>query len=273
MLPAVPKSPWLPLTYLYVRKHIRRKIIIIVAILGNIPFIVAAVMLYLIGQGKAFGGPVSNALPSITLSLSRPFYDIFLAATAVLAALVAAPAVAGERKLGAPLFHVIRPMSSAHYFVGHWLAVTAVLLATSAVPMTGLFIFAQLVIPKELLEGLPWIDVIRVVASGIFTAGLIGMAAVAFSTLSGSTRGATMIWLLAYFGSDIVAEILSSSPLRIEPAACASLPAALKQIAALLMEGRMRFTGCDYTWIGFPLFVVAMAALVLRRGVRAIERD
>ena len=82
-----------------------------------------------------------------------------------------------------------------------------------------------------------------------------------------------MIWLLAYFGSDIVGEILSSSPLRIKAAACASLPAALKQIAAILLEGKMRFAGCDYAWIGFPLFVVAMAALVLYRGVRAIERD
>jgi hypothetical protein len=230
-------------------------------------------MLYLIGQGKAFGGPVSEALPAITLAISRPFYDIFLGATAVLAALVAAPAVAGERKLGAPLFHVIRPMSSAQYFVGHWLAVTIVLLATSAVPMTGLFVFAQLVIPPELLEGLPWIDVTRVVSSGIFTAGLVGMAAIAFSTLSGSTRGATMIWLLAYFGSDIVAQILSSSPLRIRPAECASLPAALKQIAAILLEGKLRFAGCDYAWVGFPLFVFALGTLVLRRGVRAIERN
>jgi hypothetical protein len=230
-------------------------------------------MLYLIGQGKAFGGPVSDALPTITLAISRPFYDIFLTATAVLAALVAAPAIAGERKLGAPLFHVIRPMSSAHYFVGHWCAVTAVLLATSAVPMTGLFLFARLVIPPELLEALPWIDVVRVVAAGFITAGLIGMAAVTLSSVSGSTRGATMIWLLAYFGSDIVAQILSSSPLRIRPAECASLPAALKQLTALLQEGDLRFAGCDYAWIGFPLFIVAMAVLVLRRGVRAIEQS
>ena len=80
-----------------------------------------------------------------------------------------------------------------------------------------------------------------------------------------------MIWLLAYFGSDIVGTILSSSPLRIRPAACASLPAALKQITAILQEGKMRFSGCDYAWIGFPLFVVAMSVLVLRRGVRAID--
>ncbi len=242
-------------------------------VLANIPTVVGAVMLYLIGQGKIFGGPISEALPNINLGLAKPFFDSFMISTAILAALVGPSAIAGEKKLGAPLFHLLRPMNSRQFFLGHWVAVTTVLLATATIPILLLFAFARMVIPTELLMGLPWVDLFRVLAAGLSIAGFLGLAVVTFSFLMDSGRGATVIWLLAYFGSDIVGEILSGRQLGISQAECAGLPSALQQIVLFLLMGESRFDGCGWVWMGFPIFVVVLMLIVLTRGIRAFERS
>jgi len=257
---------------MYFKKHVRKKSVIIVMALANIPTVVGAVMLYLVGQGKIFGGPISEALPNINLGLAKPFFDSFMISTAILAALVGPPAIAGEKKLGAPLFHLLRPMNSRQFFLGHWVAITTILLSTATIPMLLLFVFARMVIPPELLVGLPWVALFRVLAAGLTVAGFLGLSVVTFSILMDSGRGATVIWLLAYFGSDIVAEILSGRQLGISQAECAGFPGALQQIVQFLLMGESRFDGCGLVWMGFPVFVIVLALVVLTRGVRAVER-
>lgn len=269
--PVRPRQPWRHVFALYGARHIRRRSVIIVILLSNIPTIVAAVLLYLVGQGKQIG-PLSGALPEITLKLARPFVDNFLTATAILGAIIGPPAIAGGRRVGAVLFHLIRPMTPRQYVAGHWLAVSAVLCATSLVPLLVLFLFARLVLPVDLLRALPWHAGLRIAAFGTAHALLIGLAVVAVSAAAGSSRGAFLLWVVAYFGSKMIADVLRAARVG-DVVRCLSLPDALKQLATYALEGTPRFDGCGPWWMAILAAVAGGSVLMLARGVSAVERS
>jgi ABC-type transport system involved in multi-copper enzyme maturation permease subunit len=255
---------------MYATRHIRRRSVIIVILLANIPTIVGAVLLYLIGQGKQIG-PLSGSLPAINLRMARPFVDNFLTATAILGAIVGPPTIAGGRRAGAVVFHLIRPMTARQFVIGHWVAVSSVLCTVGLLPMTVLFLFARLVIPAEVVGTLPWIGVVRVMLFGVVTAAIVGLMVVAVSAVAGSSRGAFLLWLLAYFGSKLAMDVVRTAKMG-DVARCISLPDMLKQLATYVLEGGSRFEGCGPWWMLVGGVVVAVSVFILSRGVSAVER-
>ncbi|MBN1424827.1 hypothetical protein JXA88_09750 [Candidatus Fermentibacteria bacterium] len=265
-----PRAPWRTVFSMYARRHIRRKSVIIVILLANIPTVVAAVLLYLIGQGKQIG-PLSGSLPDVNLKMARPFIDNFLTASAILGAIIGPPAIAGERRAGGVLFHLLRPMTARHLVTGHWMAVSSVLCATGLVPVMALFLFARLVLPVSLLASLPWAAGLRVIGFGLGMAALIGVVVISISAVAGSSRGALMLWLLLYFGSKFAMDVLTMAKVgRI--VRCLSLPDLLKQAATYILEGSPRYEGCGPWWLAAMALVVGGAIVGLLRGVSAVER-
>jgi ABC-type transport system involved in multi-copper enzyme maturation permease subunit len=255
---------------MYARRYLRRRSVVIVILLANIPTVVGAVLLYLIGQGKQIG-PLSDALPNINMKLARPFVDNFLTATAILAAIIGPSAIAGERRAGGVVFHLIRPMTGRELLLGHWLAVSAVLCATGLVPLVALFLFGRLVLPASLLGALPWSAGLRVLGVGAVASALVGLVVIAISASAGNSRGAFLVWLLSYFGSKIAMDVLRAAKVG-EVVRCLSLPDVLKQFAAYALEGTARFEGCGPWWMLVFAAIVAAAVVSLTRGVSAVER-
>ncbi len=260
----VAKDPWRTVWAMYLRRHLTRRSVIVVVALANIPTIVAAVLLYLIGQGKQVG-PLSGVLPGIELKLARPFVDNFLTATAILAGIVGPSSIAGGRRVGAIVFHMLRPMRRRDFVLGQWLAVSTTLCGTSLVPLVLLFLFARLVIPSQLLGALPWHDLLRVAGVGAGIAGLVGLLVVALSMHAGSTRGGVLLWLLTYFGSKFVADVLVAVRLR-GPVRCLAVPDILRQGATYGLEGVPRIDGCGAWWVAGLGVLVAGSLVLLRRG-------
>lgn len=272
-LPTPPQPsprPWLALFGMYFRKQIRRKSVIILLLIANIPTVVGAVFLYLMGQGKLHGGPFSEVIPTIELGLARPFVDSFLLSAAILAAVVGPAALAGERRAGATHFHIIRPMSAWEFLFGHWLVVAVILLFSTFVPLTMLFLFARLVISPELLAALPWIGLLRIMAFSFLVSGFMGLIVISLSAAGNSRRGVTMLWLLLYFGTDIMGGIARGTGLGGKFARCISVPEDLEQISSLVLENQIRHSDCGYGAVIVLGFLVLLSVLGLIRGIRHI---
>ena len=268
-----PKQPWLPMLTMYARKQIRRKSVVIMLLLANIPTIVAFVFIYLIGQGKTLGGPFADAIPAIDLALARPWIDIYFTAAAILTAIIGPGAVAGERRAGATHFHIIRPMTSWEFLFGHWLVVLSILMFVTLVPLSLIFIFAKLVLSADLLSELPWIDLVRVFGFSFGISGYMSIVVIALSSVGSSSRSVTMLWLLTFFGTNIMAGIARGTGLLGEYARLISLPDNLRQFSSLILEGKIRYEDSGYYALLVLGIVVLISLFLLWKGARRIEQD
>jgi ABC-2 type transport system permease protein len=179
--------------------------------------------------------------------------------------------IANDLRTGAILVYLSRPLTRRDYVLGKLGVLLALNLAVTLVPGLVLYAIALGLAPEQFLKWeLAWIAPALVVQS-LLIGLVVGLLALAVSSLSRSARVAGLGFFGLILGTEMVRLVLQQGFGRRE-AALLSLQADIRAIGAALFGFVERRFDLPWPWPAAVLVVVGMASLlVLRSRVRAVE--
>ncbi|HVO11376.1 MAG TPA: ABC transporter permease subunit [Vicinamibacteria bacterium] len=255
-----------PITREALRMILSKRAFLALVAVSFLPFVVRVIQIYIVTRF-----PEAGRLLPVDGRLFGEFLNQQIGFTILLSIFGASGLVANDLRTGAILVYLSRPLTQRDYIAGKLAVPLALNLLVTLVPGLLLYLAGLLLAPEKYLKwSLAWIAP-AIVAHALAASLVVGLLALAISSLSKSARFAGLAFVGLFFGLETVRLVLQSGFNRKE-AVLLSLQSDLHSLGVALFG--VVDPQLDLGWI-WPVLVLAAVSFgclaVLRARVRAVE--
>jgi hypothetical protein len=263
---ALRQTRFWPITREALRLVLSRRAFVVLLMGAWLPFAGFSIYLYVLTQTQL--GPMAQVLP-VGGPLYLRFYAWQMPIAFVLTTFAASGLVANDRRTGALVVYLSRPLTRRDYVVGKLAVPLLLTLFVTAVPALLLYLVGLALVPSLLLtRAHAWLAP-SVGVQGLLVSMTISLVALAVSALSKSARAAG----LAFFGLLMMLDVVQGVLQEIYDKPYFALLSPQANLR-LLGEAMLGGPAPALPWYLPALVLAATGAaclLVLRRQVRAVE--
>lgn len=255
-----------PITREALRLLLAKRAFLGLLVVAWVPFLVRLVQVYLVTRF-----PQAGQLLPVNAQLFGVYLNQQVAFVILLSIFGGAGLVANDLRTGAVLVYLSRPLTRRDYVLGKLGVLLALNLSVTLVPALLLYVLSVALAPDTFLAwSLAWLAP-AIVAYALLLAAVVGLLALAISSLSRSARVAGLGFFGLILGLDLARGLLWIA-YRTKWVALVSVEGTLRSVGNALFGIAER--GLSVPWIASAPMLAALALgclWVLRTRVRAVE--